>query len=1234
MSNLLPTILPYIPLAVVRAVFLNALPTKPQAERSSAAVLFADVSGFTPLTEALAQKGPEGPEELTRLLNGYFSRMIAILESEGGEVVKFSGDAVTVLFPATNEPLSHALRRAYQAALAMQDAMVEFAQLETSIGAVALGLKIGIGAGEVLSMQIGGVLERWEYVIAGDPLRQVAEAEHQAQRGDIILSPEAKARIHPTALSPCALSPPNWALLSDLAAVESSLRRYLPRALHGWLSEELRDWLALLRPMSVLFIGIGGIDYAQPDATFRLHTFLRTAQETIYYYEGSINKLAVDDKGTVLMVLFGAPPFAHEDDACRAARCALDLQAVATPQELRLAVGVTSGQVFAGPVGSQSRREYTVMGDTVNLAARLMQKASGGGILCDFNTYRQACPQLAFESLTPMRLKGKAGLIRVYRPTGEAVGLPSVRLGFSSKDAPPKNALVGRQAEIAILKAALDVVEAGESRVLIIEGEAGIGKSRLVEEFIQLVQERGLTGLLGFGRSIEQHTPYRAWRDIFTSYFALSDSEANSTLLYEGLLIELVQEVAPDQMARLPLLNQMLKIHLPDNELTGSLEPSLRQQNLTLLLLALLRAWAKERPLILVLEDAHWLDSLSWELTVQVARALMASDTPMLLLLVTRPFVQKDASHLMALRAMETTQTLHLETLSPAQTVALVTNRLGLAAGSLPEAIAALVCQQAEGNPFFAQELIFTLRDRGIIDPRDASTRGLIRGNLEEATQTLPNTLQGLILARIDRLSPEKQLTLKVAAVIGRSFAYAPLHYLLNKQSNIVEESLKEHLSDLTEYDLTRLETPAAELSYIFKHIITQEVAYQTLLFAQRRQLHRSVAEWYEITFTELAPYYPLLVYHYQQAKEVEREAHFAKLAGEQAAKQFANAEAVRYISRALSLTPAQDFPSRYDLLLSREKIYDLQGARELQKQDLTTLAALAEMADAEQQTEVLIRQAHYAEKISDYPSAIAAAQAAIEIAQTRADKSSQAAGLIRWGRVLYHQGNSQAAQCQFIEALHLYHEISDPWGESDTLNNLGTISAQQGEVAAAKAYFEKGLTIKRTIGDQRGEAAMLGNLAIAFKSQDDYAQASSYEQQALHIKRTIGDRQGEGITLINLAASSQVQGDYVQARTYYDSALRIARSVGDRHSEGLVLANMASFFHNLGDNETAKDYSQEALKITQEIGSGNFKVLALTNLSHALAALAISPKPPRATNRYGQPRGIAPTVPSDKGLT
>ncbi|RMF33081.1 MAG: tetratricopeptide repeat protein, partial [Chloroflexi bacterium] len=1004
------------------------------------------------------------------------------------------------------------------------------------------------------------------------------------------------------------LPPLDWTQVQDPATAEALLRRHVPSVVIAWLEEELQDWLAVLRTVSTLFIGVEGIDYTRPHAVERLNAFLRAAQRIIYRYQGSINKLTVDDKGTILLVLFGAPPRAHEDDAERALRSALDLQRVAEEQELHLAIGVTTGRVFAGPVGSETRREYTVIGDAVNLAARLMKVAGAGQVRCDYETYRGARGRLAFDLLPSIRVKGKAGLIRIYRPTGEA--------GAVIREA-PEGVLVGRRAEVSRLIAGLDAVEAGESRVLLIEGEAGIGKTRLIEELIRLMRERGIAGLLGRGRSIEQHTPYRAWREIFTSYFDLDD--VDDLAERQRRVQTLVQEVAPDLVERIPLLNDVLNLGLPENALTASLDTHLRHESLVLLLLTLLRAWASERPLVLILEDAQWLDSLSWDLTVQTARALTVARAPLLLVVAMRPLEGPVlAAGPAALAEMAQTERLSLDALSPDETLALAAARLGVTVEGLPEEVARLVRARAGGNPFFAEELVYALRDGGLIAIEEVAgeRRCVVRGDLFQAAQTLPETIQGLILSRIDRLPPEEQLTLKVAAVIGRTFAYTPLRDTLGEHMEISDRLLRTYLDHLTNLELTLLEAPEPELTYLFKHIITQEVAYETLLFAQRRRLHRTVARWYERTFggdgkqplgveSPLAPYYPLLVYHWHQAEEPERERFYARLAGQWAAAQFANVEAARYFSRALELTPPSDREARYELLLAREAVNDLRGEREAQAQDLAALAALAEeMDDPRRKAEVALRQAHYDEAISDYPAALEAVQQAIKQAVRAHDPVTETEGYIAWGRVLLRQGSYEAARTPLEHALALARAANHRQAEAQSLHRLGHIHLCQGDYSAARDHYRWALQLYRAVGDRQGEADCLSTLGVTHYESGDYPVARDHYEQALAIYRTTGDRWGETMVLNNLGTVYCDLGDYERARDYHQQALEVRLTIGDRWGEANSLVNLGLVHHGLGDDATARRCCEQALAIQREIGDRRGEGYCLTYLGYALEAL------------------------------
>ena len=1277
MSNPLRTAAAYVPLSLTRAALngaLTTLPNKPQTSRFPAAVLFADISGFTPLTEALGRRGSEGPEELTRLLNRYFSWMIAFAEAEGGDVVKFGGDSLIVVYPAIDEPLSRATRRAKQAADSMRSAMEEFGVLESSVGLVALKLKIGIGAGEIISAHIGGVEDRWEYIIAGDPLRQTAQAERQAKQGEIILSPEAEAVIDPDNLPPRSAFSLDWESIQNLGQTEKILRCYIPRPVRTWLDQELHEWLATLRPMSVLFASIKNFDYERPHAIQKLHTFLRGVQQIIYHFQGSLPRITVDDKGTVFLILFGAPPDAHEDDPERAVRCALDLQLLAKKQKVQLAVGVTTGRVFAGPVGGDTRREYTVMGDTVNLAARLMSLAGPGRICCNYEAYRSTYNQINFEYLPPTQIKGKVGLVPIYRPLGEYK--PLEQLGRIQQTG-STDQLVARQEVLATLTKRLHEVKKGQSRLTIIEGEAGIGKSQLVNAVVRQARNYGLETLMGRGRSIEQDKKFRVWQDIFYGYFKLDQLSGFSLKMQQQVLNEL-SKVAPAMVDRASLLNELLNLNIPESDYVSTLSPQERQDELIWFMITLLKTRAAQQSLVIVLEDAHWLDELSWKFTVLLAVSAIKDQTPMLLTIATRLMegvtMRTNAA---LLGALDETEYLRLDSMEADDTLTIASKKLGLSRYELPEAVAELIRQRAGGNPFYAEEIFYALRDNGFISFKSMQdkVRCLISGDLARATQTLPATIQNIVLARLDRLPPEKQLILRIAAVIGQTFPYNILHDTLKKHLEIKETLLNVYLNDLVHLGLIQAEEAEAGITYYsFKHTITREVTYQSLLFDRRRQLHRSVAQWYEDTYrtetdklflppelkvnqrltteatappksTPLAPYYALLVYHWHQAEDEHRERYYASLVGQQAVAEFANAEAVGYLNRALDLTPVEYQLERYNLLLARETVYARLGDRNRQKIDLTSLSNLTQQMNITPYTAlVALRQAGYAEATSDYIMAIAAAKNGAVLAEQLQNTNILIDSYIIWGRALSHQNNFSAAYDILEQALALAQKINrrsseanvlqaladvyciqsryqtaiaccrralwlcklhqQPLTQANTLNSWGLALYYLGELSVAQDYFEQAIHIYFTLGEKQGELRSFYNIGLIHRDLGAYETARDYFEQAIDIGREIQDRQIVADALSNLGLTYCFLGDYMPARSYLGQSLGIREEIGSQVSEADSLSKLSIVFYYTGDYQTTRRYCELALTMLRGLGLDAEESHNLTYLGHALANL------------------------------
>jgi class 3 adenylate cyclase/tetratricopeptide (TPR) repeat protein len=877
--------------------------------RMQGAVLFADLSGFTRLTGIFsAELGQQrGAEALTQLLGPIYTELVNSIHNYRGSVIVISGDGITCWFERDDG------HRATACAFVMQNIIARSESISISDGQkIGLGIKIAISVGIVQRFLVGNPNIQLVEAMVGGALDRVVFIHEALERGEVAVSrellnnlesglqvlswrqtPEA-GQFAVVAFKSGVAEPEPWPEIPALA--DEVARQWVHRSIYGRIEHEEIEFLTELRQAVPLFVRFTGIDFDEDEeAGKKLDQFIRCVQSVLERYEGYLCQLTIGGRGTNAFLAFGAP-IAHEDNVDRALSAALKLREdtarLGFIEPIR--IGLTRGPLWAGAHGGSAARTYSVMGSDVNLAHRLMSHAGPGQILVSPHVAETA-PHYGFEALAPISLKG------IEKPMTPFVLLGRTKAQTYSAD---RNLIFGRVTERGILTMKLVELtsgsQAGRAGTVLIEGEAGIGKSRLVTDLMDQARQRGVKVLYGEADPIENGTQYYAFRFILESIFNIADGEDAQVIRNRVLA-----SIAGDRflLERAPLLSEILPQHWPDNELTSQMSGEARALSIMDVMLGVLKnaQLVHERPVptLIVLDDAQWLDHATWNLIGYLARQMPAT----LFVVSMRPFLAEEVAPqpVQAYHQLcddPATQRLELSTLTLQDMAQLVEERLGVTA--LPMFVLEFIRMRSHGNPFFTEQTAYALRDAGII--RIENEQAVIDFAADELSRIdFPATVQGIITSRIDRLSPSQQLTLKVASVIGRVFLLKMLANVHPAKPGL--NALEEQLSALNRLGITDLEAPTPELSYLFKHVITQEVIYSLLTFAQRKQLHCAIAEWYERNHVEdQSPYYSRLAHHWLRGEVVEKAIYFLDQAGQQALELYSNEDVVRFISTAIEL--------------------------------------------------------------------------------------------------------------------------------------------------------------------------------------------------------------------------------------------------------------------------------------------------------------------------------------------
>jgi class 3 adenylate cyclase/tetratricopeptide (TPR) repeat protein len=844
--------------------------------------LFADISGFTALTESLREKFGvrQGVEELTKQLDLVYSLLIAEIEKNGGSVIGFAGDSMLCWFDKSGDGDRGSGSRSLSCAYAMQESIREFP---------ALALKVCIASGDARRFVVGDKAIQRIDTLAGATVARTAVGEHLSTKGDVLVD-SMTASLLGDSLSiqewrvseggerfavvkhlsvirekPSVQPPMADVLISD----NSILRPFIHHAVYERETSGQGSFLTEFRPCVALFVRFTGIDYDCDSAEAELEAFVRQTQTIVSRYGGTFLQLTIGDKGSYVYISFGALT-TYEDDAKRAVKTALELMKASS---LQLQMGIAQGVMRVGAYGGETRKVFGALGDDVNLAARLMTTARENEILLSSHVHRAVHEHFSFEARSAVMVKGKSEPIPLYQLIGES-RRRAVRLQEPNYSLP----MVGRQAELKHIEEKLDLAKEGNSQVIGIVAEAGLGKSRLVAEVIRSARRKGFVGFGGACQSDGLTSPYLAWKTILTAFFGVDPESPLKKQI--RILGEELEERAPDRREDLPLLGPLLNLDIPDNDFTRNLEPEQRKNVITTLLQNCLSAATRSEPILIVVEDMHWVDALSHDLLEALTKAL--ADCPICFVLAYRP-PQLMRLQVPKIETLPYFTIIQLEELTPAEgeqairakLAQLYPSRSGAVSAGLVDALMA----RAQGNPFYLEELLNYVRDLGL-DPEDIQ-------NIQ-----LPDSLHTLILSRIDKLSEGEKTTLRAASIVGRLFR---AQWLTGYYPELGSSSqVKAALEALEALDITPLDSPEPELMYLFKHIVTHEVTYESLPFAIRAQLHEHLAVYLE----SIGAPVEMIAQHYGRSSNQGKQREYWLKAGDAAREAFDNESALEYYKR------------------------------------------------------------------------------------------------------------------------------------------------------------------------------------------------------------------------------------------------------------------------------------------------------------------------------------------------
>jgi len=1076
-------------------------------------VVFVDISGFTKLSERLAKRGKEGAEQVTEAIEACFSSLLAVAYGNGGGLLKFGGDALLLLFDGHD----HAARAA-RSAIWMRRTLRQVGRIDLPGAKLQLRMSVGVHSGRFDFFLVGG--SHRELVVTGPAWTRTVEMEHAAEAGEILLSPEAAALL-PARCVGGEKGPGRLLMrepLGQLPVVDAAPGEDLPEGADRCLSVAVREHVLAgggapeHRPVTVAFVHFDGTDGMLagdgPEATAAaLDELLRHAQAAVDGQGICFLGSDVDADGGKLILTAGAPTVTGNDEE----RMLLALRTIveAAPS-LPIHIGVNRGFVFAGDIGPSYRRTYTVMGDAVNLAARLMAKAGPGEVYATADALDRSNTVFASTELEPFSVKGKAQPVRAWR-VEQATGSRS-RLVVAARRFP----LVGRPTELASIESALASARSGHGRLVELVGEPGIGKTRLLEELRQRASDFRV--LHATAEAYTSSIPYIVWRELLRQALEVGWDDPGTVVLER--LYATVEALDPELMPWLPLLANVIDVEMAPTLEVEMLAPEFRRPKLHETVGRFLAALL-EGPTLIEIEDAHQMDEASADLLAALGEPI---DGAPWLTVVTRrsegAFVAPEGG---------STLRVELGPLGPEDVRALA--RAATEALPLPQHVTELVTERSSGNPQFLLDLV------------QAASASDGAG--------LPESVEAAAMAQIDMLAPEDRALVRRASVLGLSFHPRLLEGLLEEDDTRPGAQTWERLADLLEVE--------GEGYLRFRRAVVRDAAYAGLPFRTRRRLHALAgARLEQEAGDETEEEAGILSLHFFLAEEYPKAWRYARAAGERAAEIYANVEAARLFRRASEAGRRAGMSAR-ELRSLAETLGDVRFRAGLFDEAATAYAEARTLCgdDRLAQAQLTYKRALIEENMGRFPRAlrwIGRGRSLVRLGGSEESGRLAARLSARYAAVLHAEGRMADTTRWARSAIEEAEGAGAREALAEALNILGAAEVFFGH-PEGEDHWRRAEQIYGELGDLPGQATLEANLGALAYFAGRWDDALELYDRAREARLRSGDPVNAAGCAMNTAEVLLEQGRSEEAETILDDVARVYRAAGDRYDLGICLA-------------------------------------------------------------------------------